>query len=399
MVGEQKLSGGGPAAAMGLLAWWWRRSGPPEPPPTAGFDEREQFARGRLVSSALLCYFAVDLLLFPLALHLPLVLWSELIVFIGNCAAIWLNRDGRVETAGAALVASADAALVVGMQGGAGHLLDIYLLPGLDLFIIPTLIAAVALAPRRVFPVAAVNSALVAGLILVQPHTHALQQLMAVQWYLVVSRPICLQIIVASIAYLWVRGMLRAVRRADLAEEVAALRQREVERNRELADGVRQLLDTHAQVANGQLHVRAPIIRGSLLFPLSAGLNTLISRLDTAESRRRRAERQAHALCQALEAWNRGERVEWPAPSGTAIDAVSAALRNMYAACPATPPDSALGAGMSSVTRPLRRTAPLIGLSRDFSWADSTLPPLEERGTRDGQLPAHLSSTGQPKGM
>lgn len=381
MVRDDERETSGASASAGPLEWWWWVSGPAAPAPCAGFDERERYGRGRLVSSALLCYSIVALALFPLAIHIPLILVSELVIVVGESTAVWLNHSGRVEAAGFLLIVSANAALVVGMQGGAGHLFDVSFLPGLDLFIIPTLIAAVALPPRWVFPVAGANSAVVAALMLFQPRTPALQQLMTEQWYLVASRPICLQFIVAAIAYLWVRGTLRAIRRADLAEEVAELRQREAERNQELADGVRQLLETHVQVANGHLHARAPIIRGSLLFPLSASLNTLIARLAAAEGRERQVEAQAQALCDALAARERSEWFEWPALRGTHLDPIIAVLRNGSAVPqpqPGTRTMRRAGGAQTIVLRAQQATTPLATLESDTTLDDRRVGVFDE---------------------
>lgn len=392
MFWDDDLAAAGMAAPTGPLAWWWRMSGPPVPGLSAGFDKRERFARGRMVSSALVFYFVLELLLLPIAVHLPLVLASEVVVFAGNSAAVWLNRSSRVEAAGTLLVACADAALIIGMQGAPGHLLDVFILPGLDLFVVSTMIAAVALPPRWVFPVAFVNISLVVAQLLFQPRTPALQQLMASQWYLVFSRPICLQFIVASIAYMWVRGTFHAARRADLAEEVAALRQREVEHNRELADGVRQLLETHAQVANGDLHARAPIIRGSLLFPLSAGLNNLISRLAAAENRERLAEAQAQQLCRVLSVRRNDERIDWPSPCGTFMDAVTAALRNSYASAQLSGRAEAAPEGSaSSASRSLGWLAPLGDFSADAAPKTGDVSSPGERSPRDGYMPARTN--------
>ena len=87
-------------------------------------------------------------------------------------------------------------------------------------------------------------------------------------------------------AYLWVRGARIAILRADRAEEIAALEQREIKRQqREIEDkqqldmGIQQILQTHVQVANGNFSARAPLSKDNVLWQIAYSLNNLLARL------------------------------------------------------------------------------------------------------------------------
>src|SRR5258708_27773741 len=136
--------------------------------------------------------------------------------------------------------------------------LDVANLPVFDLLIISELIAVSLLPAVSVFPIALGNILFILSDIALQPHTPALNQLLASGMaYDVIIQPIGLQIIVALVTYLWVRSALRAIARADRAEEVAELKRRDAERTHQLEMGIQQLFHTQVRAANGDLIARA----------------------------------------------------------------------------------------------------------------------------------------------
>ncbi|MEO7000161.1 MAG: hypothetical protein ABI068_00020, partial [Ktedonobacterales bacterium] len=140
--------------------------------------------------------------------------------------------------------------------------------------------------------------------------------------------------IVAVVAYLWVRSSLDALRRADRAEELAELERREIERNRELEQGVRDLLSVHVQLANGNFNARVPQIANMMLWQIGSSLNNLIgrlSRLAQAEFQLRRTVEETHRLGEALRALLAGRAPIWPAPSGAPTDEVIEPLQRILA--------------------------------------------------------------------
>lgn len=333
------------------LAWWLRLTAPATPPASARFEDREWARRGRLVSVMLLAFLAIEVGALWLYVvvdddHPAMQVTLAIALGIALTAAL-LNRMGEAPWAGVLMVALADLpaagipATTFGSQLDVLHLGALYLLAGSEL------VAASVLAPATVFFVAAVNSAIIIGLLDFMPHTPALEAVLASnngpQAY---AGPIAMQLIVALVSFLWARSALMALRRADRAEELAALERREIERTREVEEGVQQLLAIHVRMANGDFNARVPPMRNASLWRIGVSLNNLIARfarLAQVDHLLSQTRTEAHRLAEALLAQRMGLRPVLPPPSGTPLDEVLAALSSPPAT-PMPPGHSAPGA-------------------------------------------------------
>src|SRR5262249_16440221 len=194
-------------------------------------------------------------------------------------------------------------AIVIATPGGLS-VLDLLLIA---LMVQGELVAVAVLAPESVFFVAAFNCLFIALVLAYQPLDHVTSLIFGQgNGYGLAAVPLmALHIIVAIVTYLVVRGMLNAIRRADRAEEIIELERREAERNRELEEGVRQLLEVHVRLANGDFHVRAQSIRNPLLWQIGSSLNNLISRLSRfaqADYQLRLSQDESMRVAQAIDA-------------------------------------------------------------------------------------------------
>jgi uncharacterized membrane protein HdeD (DUF308 family) len=98
---------------------------------------------------------------------------------------------------------------------------------------------------------------------------------------------------------------------------------------RQLQDNITTLQNVLARVAGGELHARVTL-KGGELGPLAAKLNTLLDRQERMfdEARQhRRLEAAVGELIGLLETLHRGERVGWPAPTGTQVDRILSLMR------------------------------------------------------------------------
>ena len=140
-----------------------------------------------------------------------------------------------------------------------------------------------------------------------------------------------MQFIVAIVAYLWAQSMFNALKRADRAEEIALLEQRELDRQAELEEGVRQLLEVHVRLSNGDFQARSSGLRNPLLWSVGNSLNILIARLSRtaqADLILRREQEEAKHLADAIHLARSGQQPNWPASSGAPLDIVVEALRS-----------------------------------------------------------------------
>jgi hypothetical protein len=204
--------------------------------------------------------------------------------------------------------------------------LSLQLVPSYDLLAMAVLVAASILPRPTTFIVAGVNSLLIWLDFTFQPHAQDLQAYVTAQGALSqIARPIALQLIIATVAFLWVRGTDEAIRRADRAEELAAMEHQLADQKRQLDLGIRQILDTHVRVANGDYTARAPLTQDNVLFQIAASLNTLLNRLGRAaqaEYFMQRTTGEIVRLRDSLVAARAGRQPLWPAPSGTPVDAL-----------------------------------------------------------------------------
>jgi hypothetical protein len=335
----------GQVSGFNVVDRWLALVTAPAPRVGASFVEREQARRGRLVGGLLLALALIELgALFQFVVvdddH-PIMVRALLIALAFTVVGGFLNRLGHVGWSGLLLVALADLPLVSIPATAFGGQFDVVDLGALYLLAGSLLVAASALAPWSVFVVAFINCALILALIALMPHTAAFAQLIASNnAQQALAGPLLMQAIVALVAFFWAQSVLTALKRADRAEEIAELERREVERTHELEQGVRDLLDIHVQLANGNFQARSQGIRSPQLWQIGNSLNTLaarLARLGQADANLRRTEQDARQLAEAVRAKRAGRQPNWPAPSGTPLDSVILAMTDSPQA-PSTSP-------------------------------------------------------------
>jgi hypothetical protein len=310
-------------AWLRLTSWGWRY-------PLHTIADRERARRSRLASWILLGLMAAGLILSPEIVGDVRSGVSVLVFELGLIVAALMNRAGFVAYAGGLIVVLIMAAVmsaVVFYPNG----LTLDALPAYDLLAVSVVVAASVLRPGIAFVVAGINIVLMCTDYFAQPHFSDLRTDIA--YYgspvsaaiFLLGRPIALELILAVVSYLWVRGTDEAIRRADRAEEVAQLEHVIVEQKRQLDVGVQQVLQTHIRVANGDFSARAPLGQDNILWQISSSLNNLLARLQragNAEYRMQRTEEEIQRLASALRDAKVGRQPIWPAPSGTSVDSL-----------------------------------------------------------------------------
>ena len=324
--------------------WWLRHASSGWDRPQRSLHEREITRRSRLMAWIILGLLIMVVVLLPAGLADMPTLVAILAAGVGMIIAAILNRAGLITAAGSLLVLLVIGAVVGAVTSAPGGLDTVYL-PAYDLFAIAVVLGASILPRGAAFVIAGVNVAIIVADFLLQPKTGDLLRLYKLEGTLpLIARPIALQIIIATVAYLWVRGTDEAIRRADRAEEMATLEHAFAEQRRQLEVGAQQLLETHVRVANGDYTARAPLSQDHMLWQVAASLNNLITRIQRAgdaEFKLRRTEEEMMRVVAAIDDANGGRRPLWPAPTGTVVDEL---LRRVAAGQrarqPAGPPPS-----------------------------------------------------------
>ena len=256
----------------------------PEIPGSTPLAVRESARRKHLVGIILLVIAGFQLVNFPGALvdRDPLAFGTIVLGLFICGVAMLFNRGGKATVSSILLIVVVDLGcglmLLTSPMG-----LDVANLPVFDVLIVSVLIAVSLLPAISVFPIALINILFIIAVFAFQPRTPELNMVLHSGMALdVIAQPIALQLIVAVVTYLWVRSAQRAIARADRAEEIAELKQREADRTHQLETGIQQLLQTQVRAANGDLSARANLSQENLLWQVGVSLNMLLTRLQKA---------------------------------------------------------------------------------------------------------------------
>lgn len=326
--------------------WWLRMTSYGWDQPATSLAQRELIRRSQLASWIILTLLIVDAILLPLGIGDTGTLIAVLVGAGGFLFAALLNRKGHVYWAGSFLIILICAALLGAIVSEpAGLLLD--LMPTYDLFVMAVLVGASILPRRSAFVVAGLTSLLILLDFFLEPHAADLQRDLttfptaAEGEITLLARPIALQILVATVAFLWVRGTERAIERADRAEEIAALEHAIAEQAQQLEAGVQQIEQALVQAANGLYTTRVPDLRHEQLWRIGRAVNNLFSRVQRNsqyEHEYRRTEQEVQRLVEAIQAAKRGAPPLWPAFSGTPIDLIIQEITGRYQGARLDPP-------------------------------------------------------------
>jgi len=269
-----------------------------------GIAVREEGRRKQVVSAILLVIVLFQLVNLPgaIMMHSVMAIGTVLLGLALCGVAMIFNQFGKVALVSVLLI------LVVDLGCGLMLLtspmgLDVGDLPVFDVLIISLLIAVSLLPAVTVFAVALSNILFIFAVLAFMPRTPELNMMLASNMaYNTIVQPVTLQIVVAVVAFIWVRSALRAIARADRAEEIAQLQRREAEllrhdaeRTRQLDMGSEHLLHVLVRASNGDRSVRANLPPDHLLWRVGNALNLLLTRL-------RRANQSAQEMQQLREA-------------------------------------------------------------------------------------------------
>ena len=265
---------------------------------------REQVHRKQVVNAILLVIALFQLIDLPGAVLMKSSAdIGTVILGLALCAiALLFNQMGKVTVVSILLIAVVDLGcglmLLTTPMG-----LGVSDLPTFDVLIVSELIAVSLLPPISVFPVALSNIAFIVADLAFQPKTDELHMVLTSSMgFNAIAQPIGLQIVVAIVSFIWVRNALVALARADRAEEIAGMQQREAElqrreaeRQRHLDEGVQHLSQILVQAANGDRTARAQMNSDNMLWRVGNSLNLLLTRLMRTgqleqENKRLRAE-------------------------------------------------------------------------------------------------------------
>jgi hypothetical protein len=270
---------------------------------------REKARRKQIVGAILLVIVVFQLVELPGALMMHTAMDIGTVVLgLALCAvAALFNQFGKITIVTVLLIAVIDLGcglmLLTSPMG-----LDVSNLPVFDVLLVSELIAVSLLPALSVFPVALGNIFFTIAVLMFAPRTMELNMVLTSNMaYDTILQPIGLQIIVALVCYIWVRSALRALARADRAEEIAQLQRRETE----LLRREDHLLQVLVRAANGDHRVRSALNQDHPLWRIGNALNVLLTRvgrMSNAEQEINRLRMTIAQLTERIFGWERGGR-------------------------------------------------------------------------------------------
>jgi hypothetical protein len=310
------------------LSWWYRLSAPDE---SFELDGKAIIPRSRLASILILATLIASIAFIPSALTSDSmhVLPPVIAMFLVGCISIPLNKRGKVTIVGILIVASLDIALAYSLFSYPNFTLTQNAVPIYDLFVLSDIIAISLLPPGSIFFVSLYHSVFMLADIFIQPHTPDLQLLLTQTSYSIMVRPLTIQIVVALITFLWVRNTIKALERANKAELVAKLEHTIAQQREDLDEGIQQILQTLVQAANGNLNVRAPLARQSVLWQVGVGLNTLLARFQRTSQSERELQQLRSEIRRLITTVQTAKSLQtplWTTPGGTELDLLTGEL-------------------------------------------------------------------------
>lgn len=237
--------------------WWLRMTSTGWDLPQETIEQREKVRRSRLTSWILLGMLVTLVAFIPATFMDRASAFAVLFALAGVLVAMLCNRMGLVTVAGTILVILTCLAVIGVVLGSADGKIHLVYLPAYDVLVISVILGASILPRGAAFIIAGVNVVLIYGDLMLQPWSTDLHQALSQYSMAVIAgRPVAIQIMTAVIAFLWVRGMDQAVRRADRAEELRTIEQRfsmaETERKARVEEFVQEVINALRLLANGQ---------------------------------------------------------------------------------------------------------------------------------------------------
>ena len=317
-------------AARILHTWYWLTS-PPEPDASAPFKERELFRRGRTGSQISIFLYLLLFVSYPAAFAgsnslLIAILIADLFLL---SLAMLLNRLKMVSIAGIIVVLCFVASPTTNILTTPGGV-NTSALPVFGLLVLPVMCAVSFLPPAWVFVVAAINSLFTFYALKFVPTSGELHNVIQVAFPGIVTPILLGQWIVATVAFLWVRGAREAIRRADRAEEIARLESMEIKRQeeqlelaRQIDQGIQQIITTiSAVVTRSDLTLRVPLGQENILWRASTSINNLLSRLQGFKQSQEELQKTHAVATQVVQCMRDGKPIPLTTWTQTPFDPV-----------------------------------------------------------------------------
>ncbi len=272
-----------------LWNWWAAVTGPRKDSFKRDIFAQERLRHARLVSALLILIVIVVALLIPSVYPSSPSIWIPIIILsLGGIVVAFCNRAGYIELSSILYVLLIDVALTGFFYFKPIPALNSTNMTAFDLFILTVLVGGVIL-PKAFIPATGILQILLIVMIFfLRPHDASMSELIQIAGnaYVALMPTLVLHLVGTTLAWLHAWSVDRALIRASQAEELAQARaelsqQASLIANQKqrLEEGIMSILETHRQVAGGNLAARAPVQEDHELWQIGHSLNFLLMRL------------------------------------------------------------------------------------------------------------------------
>ncbi|GCE28588.1 hypothetical protein KDA_40720 [Dictyobacter alpinus] len=250
---------------------------------------QERLRRAHLVSALLIINVVVLMLLVPSIFPSSPSIWiPTAILFVGGIIVAISNRFGNITLSSVIYVLQIDVALVCFFCFKPAQELYSENMTSLDLFVLAVLVGGLIL-PKKLIPWSGVlQIVLICAIFFLRPHNISLDELVqrSGSTYVVLVPTFLLHVVGTTLAWLHAWSVERALIRASQAEELAQARAEVnhqsliiAKQKKRLEEGISSILETHRQVATGNLAARAPVHEDQELWQIGQALNLMLMRI------------------------------------------------------------------------------------------------------------------------
>jgi hypothetical protein len=320
-----------------LVTWWIKVT---SPAPGSPASKRNPQWREEVTS----LLFPIVILLVLLAIpnnfnNIPTLVILCVVACI-DVGALFLKRAGLIYIAGTIVTITVEFGLCSAVL--ATGRFDTVNLSLFDLMVQSVIVAMAFFPPLTVFFIAFFNCFFIICALQFQPHTAALNQQLAQHFVTIATPSILLQIFVAGVSFIIIRALIKEIRRADSAEELAQLRQseaelrkRQAEQAQQLEEGIQLILQAlNTAAAKGDFSMRVPLAQENILWRVGYSINNLLARLQGFRQEKAELDKTRAVASRLTECLREGRAFPLNQWTGTSLDQLIIELNKQLNASP-----------------------------------------------------------------
>jgi hypothetical protein len=308
------------------LVSWWIKVTSPSPGSTASY--RNSQWREEVISLLIPITILLALVGILTSFNDPVRVLILSLAVCCNTMALFFKRSGMTRLTGTIIIITVELSLFAFvLTAGGGHP-SIEDVPLMDHLLESVLVAMAFFTPVTGLIVAVLNCIFMFLVFKFYPHGEEFLHHLKENFWSIVLPPLILHMVVAGVFFIIMRALMKEIRRADNAEEIAQLRQSELElreqemqRSQQLEVGTQVILQTlNTTATNADFSMRVPLAQDNLLWCIAYSINNLLARLQRLRDERKELDKTRTVVNQLRECMKQRQYYPLQQWTGTMID-------------------------------------------------------------------------------